>query len=1271
MVWFRTGCLVMMAASMAVAVEFHVAPRGSATGTGSAEFPFGTLERAREAVAEARRQGLGKDGVIVWVHGGRYERHAPFLLGMADGGSLEAPVVYRGAPGEKPLLSGAKPLPLDAFSRVTDQAILKRLPVSARKKTRVVNLKAFQITDYGRLPVRFRGGVPVLELFYGGKRMELARWPNRPDWAVVARIVDRGSTSGDPEPKRPGVFKYADPRHARWSQAKDLYLNGYWCYDWFEESIRVGAIDPEERTVTLAAPHGYGIGRARSARRYYAFNLLEELDRPGEYYLDRDQGLLYFWPPKGTTGPVHLSMLAEPLIQVAGASDLRLEGLTFEHVRGGGLEIRDSQRVRVAGCTVRHTGGYGISVSGGEDCRVDSCDVYDIGTGGVLLKGGDPKTLTPCRHRATNNHIHHFARRQRTYAGGLHLSGVGLRADHNLIHDAPHSAILGSANDCLIEYNEIHDVCLETDDCGAFYKGRNPAWQGNVLRYNFWHHVGTPLGHGNNAIYFDDGDVGETVFGNVFYKAGRSSGGSMGAIFTHGGHANTFENNVFVDCDRAIGHSHWSDERWRDYFDPAKHGLMKRRLVDDVDITKAPYTERYPSLKDFFSCWQRPRLNVARNNVAVRCKDFLSGEEFHMAEANLEVTDDPGFVNARALNFLLKPDSPVFAKLPGFKPIPFALIGLKRSALRAEWPVAHLPAKRVVVPRPEMPKVPLDEFAIAAGVPPVIDGVLGVGEWSAANQPLAVQENLQGGRSRFPSRAWLRWDGEALFVAFENRVSTAKPLVLGNDWGRCDAVEVAMAQGSAPIAVLRGYPTGHFESSPEASKNEGAAKRAGQGVGYSAKVISGEVWVCEWRIPWAALAVKPQAGRTCHVNLSVRKTATNEWTMLRATGGSTWKVSEAAILRLAAAPEPKPITKPVPPNPPAPKPEPPKAPKPMPVAPPVKAEPAGKAKPPAKLGPLIKDDPPVQAVPPKPEPPKAPKPLPVEPPLKAKPSGKPKPPVKLGPLIKDDPPVQAVPPKPEPPKAPKPAPVESPVKAKPAGKAKPPVKLGPLIKDNPPVQVVPPKPEPPKAPPKKGPVPVEPPVQAKPDGKAKPPVKLGPLLKDDPPAKVVPLKPEPPKVPEPAPMVPPVSAEPAEAKPPVRLGPLIKDDPPAAEEPSDPKPPALIEVPKPPQKPKPTVPAKVSSAIPSPVPAAVSPKAPPVTVVPAEQPKEEPAGESDGPKSPKPAASGPKAKPRFRLRLPWGKREAEQAPTAPTGVGRVMMKPLEPTADETREADDE
>jgi hypothetical protein len=1122
--------MIMATAGLASAVEFHVAPRGSATGTGTKEFPFGTLEKARDAVAEAKRQGLGKEGIVVWVHGGRYQRSMPFALGSADGGTPGAPVVYRRAPGEHPVLSGAQALPLNAFFPVRDPSVLERLPVSARKSVRVANLKAYQINDYGTLPVKFRGAVPVLELFCDGERMELARWPNKPDWAVIARIVDRGSTSKAPTPRRPGVFKYADPRHERWLQAKDAYLNGYWCFDWFDECIKVGTIDPVEHTVTLAAPHGYGVGRAHTARRYYAFNLLEELDSPGEYYLDRDTGMLYFWPPKGADGPVYLSMLSAPAIQVSGASDLRFEGLTVEHVRGGAIEIRDAKRVQVAGCTVRHTGGYGISITGGESCRVDTCDVYDIGTGAILLQGGDPKTLTPCHHRATNNHIHHFARRQRTYAGGIALNGVGLQADHNLIHDAPHSAILAGANDCLIEYNEVHDVCLETDDCGAFYKGRDPARQGNVLRYNFWHHIGTPLGHGNNAVYFDDGDMGETVYGNVFYKSGRNSGGSMGAIFTHGGHANTFENNVFVDCDRAIGHAHWTDEHWRDYFDPTKNAFMRKRLLEDVDITKPPYPERYPNLRDFFNCWQRPRLNVARNNVAVRCQDFLSGEQYHDAESNLETDEDPGFVDAAKMDFLLKPDSIVFDKLPDFRPIPFAIIGLKRSPLRAEWPVKHLPLKRVLPKRPEMPKIPLDEFAVAPGLPPVVDGNLNEAEWQAAGMPVAVQENLQGGRSQFPSQVWLRYDHEALYVAFDNRVSSAKPLVVADRWGHSDAVEVAWAKGDQPIAVLRGFATGNYESTPEASKDEAAAKRAGEGVSYAAKVLGANRWICEWRIPWASVGVQPKSGLAMNFNLSVRKTATNEWTMLRATGGSTWRVSEAALLRLQDTPRPPLPPKPVPapvPDPPAKKP----TPKPANLKPPQPAAP--KPAPKAKPGPVLEEKPkpvatPVPEAKPAPTPPPAP-PVEIKPPQPVAP--KPVEMTKPGPVLED---------KPKPVPAPKPAARKSPKVEKPAPKPEPVAKEAPKPA---PIELKPPKPAPPK------------PVET---------TKPGPVLEEKPKPAPVPKpevkKPEPSAAPAPkpeakeAPKPEPVDLKPpkplaAQPAPEPKLGPVLDEKPqPAAQD---------------------------------------------------------------------------------------------------------------------------
>jgi hypothetical protein len=287
-----------------------------------------------------------------------------------------------------------------------------------------------------------------------------------------------------------------------------------------------------------------------------------------------------------------------------------------------------------------------------------------------------------------NNHIWRFSQHQLCYASGIALGGVGNRAAHNLLHDAPHMAVGIGGNDHVFEYNVVHDVCYASDDAGALYKGRNPSCRGNVIRYNLWRDIGSPMGHGTAAVYFDDGDGGDTVFGNIFVRCGYPGNGSFGTVFSHGGHDIIAENNIFVDCKRALGSTPWNDQRWKETIGGGHGCFWQKLLLQDVDITRPPYTTHYPALASFMDPQLgQPPVNRAKNNVLVRCEQASSGNWQVAPEDNWTTDHDPGFVSEATGNFLLTPGAEVFKRLPGLQPIPFDKMGVYQSPLRATWPI--------------------------------------------------------------------------------------------------------------------------------------------------------------------------------------------------------------------------------------------------------------------------------------------------------------------------------------------------------------------------------------------------------------------------------------------------------------------------------------------------------------------------------------------------------------------------------------------------------
>ncbi len=690
MTGFSLTGLAMLSREAKPDLTVHVRPGGDDAGPGTAAQPVGTLAKARDMVRETRKQRPLNAGAEIILHGGRYVLDGTLELSAEDAGTSAAPIRYRAARGEQPVLAGSAEIPAGAFTLLADPERLARLEAPARGKVVVADLKALGFPAMPKLRAVFRMPMSVPELFCDGRRMTLACWPNE-GFAQIVKILDKGTQRGtgavsdaaDPKKQRTrenrgGCFTYEGDRPARWKADEGVWLHGFWCFDWYDDVIQVASIDAEKKEIRLQAAHEYGVRQGNpSPRRWRAVNVFDELDVPGEYAVDPQAGRLYFYPPQPLAGArITLAFREEPLVRMRDLAHVILEGLTFEETQGDALRVAGCSHVTVSRCVFRNHRRRAVVVEGGVKNRITSCDIHDTGVGGVSLAGGDRKTLTPAGHVLEDTHIWRYSTHLLTYSTALHLSGVGNVARHNLFHDAPHMAVAVSGNDHLFEYNVVSNVVMASDDAGALYKGRNPSCRGNVIRYNLWSEIGSPRGHGTAAIYFDDGDGGDTVYGNLFYRCGDPGKGSFGTVFSHGGHGNVAENNVFIECKRALGSAPWNDKRWKQFIDAP---LWQERLLREVHITGHTYTSRYPELIGFMD----PQPGATRENIAVRnlfvaCDGITKGN-WNTNAVYFATADDPGFVNCAARDFRLKRNAAVWQRMPGFKPLPLEKMGLLRK----------------------------------------------------------------------------------------------------------------------------------------------------------------------------------------------------------------------------------------------------------------------------------------------------------------------------------------------------------------------------------------------------------------------------------------------------------------------------------------------------------------------------------------------------------------------------------------------------------------
>ena len=718
--------------------EFYVSPAGNDKFNGTALAPVATLTKAQKLIKKFKDAHPNYEGeIVVHIGAGNYELEKGFSLEDAATGSKQTPIIWSGVNKDKVIISGGKKIKSSAFKKVKDPSILMRVGKTAAAALYQVSLKQLGIFNYGKHQ-SYGHGQPVipapLEFFFNNEPLTLAHYPNSGS-IKIGKVIDKGSVPriGDTS-NRGGIFEYTDNQHAKWAGQKDIWLQGTFNYGFADDNINIETIDTLQKQIKLVTPHIYGLGNGKDFQAYTAYNILEELDSPGEWWLDTKTGILYVWPPSALeTANISISMLETPIVSIINQTYTTLEGLTIEAGRGMGIYIEGGHHNTIVGCTIRNVGTSGIfmgqgaqankgpmsidnfeghPVSGiigslqnylykntswnrnaGYDQQILSCDVYNTGSGGIYLSGGDKRTLTKANNIVENCKVHDFNRRNKFIWSGISVDGCGNKIRHCEIYNSDWQGIFVHGNEHIFEYNNIHHVTLNSDDTSPWYIGRDPSDRGNVVRYNYFHHIGNP-NRMNMGIYCDDSSADVFVFGNVFYKMETKHG----ILFTNSGWDLTMKNNIIIEPTDATAQisAHyytWAAGSEKSMF--GENGLIRNRLTKSVSYTTEPYASKYPGLLDYLDTipgtrqWKamRANRNVFADNLIIggpkNPTKLIGGQYATITERDNYMTiADPGFIDMEHQNFTLLPTSEVFKKIKGFEPVPFDKMGLYKNKYR-------------------------------------------------------------------------------------------------------------------------------------------------------------------------------------------------------------------------------------------------------------------------------------------------------------------------------------------------------------------------------------------------------------------------------------------------------------------------------------------------------------------------------------------------------------------------------------------------------------
>ena len=497
----------------AATVDFYVAPNGNDQASGSSNSPFATLGKALVA---SRLTPTGTAKRIV-VQGGKYYDVAVVLEAADSDLTIEA------AAGAKPVLYGG--VALQNWQRDGASFYAAKLPDRRELQPRML-----QVDQQFRSRARYPAAGTLTHLS---------------EFKVKWMSTTAGGWQRKPTAEELTTLKYQPADIGPWLEIKNAEIAVH--HMWDESCVGVAANNTTANVLTLAPACGHPPG-AFGVKHYVVWNIREGLTAPGQWYHDRVQDRIVYWPLPGQDMNKVEAIIptTESIIRLRGKDKEKIRNITLRGLMlsvttvplvtagfaaakfDGAVSLQNAENCLLTDLTIAGVAGHGINTSGViSGLRVEKCEIAFCGAGGVYAGG------TRCI--ITNNHVHDVGLSYPS-AIGIYGGGDNSIVSHNEVHGCSYSAINYGGHDNIIEDNLLYDCMKTLHDGAAIYVS---GAKNSILRRNMVRDITDTGGYGASAYYLDEQSEGCIVEKNLSLRVGWPS-------HNHMARNNIIRDNVFI-----------------------------------------------------------------------------------------------------------------------------------------------------------------------------------------------------------------------------------------------------------------------------------------------------------------------------------------------------------------------------------------------------------------------------------------------------------------------------------------------------------------------------------------------------------------------------------------------------------------------------------------------------------------------------------------------------------------------------------------------------